>query len=77
MCRIACLITQFFDHLMIHRDYTILSEFTIMLLEDSGWYKANYTALDEINQHPLLWEKVCQAHFAFCYLQMFRHCTFI
>ena len=38
-------------------DYLVLSEFTIALFEDSGWYKANYTALREVNQHPLQWGK--------------------
>jgi len=35
----------------------VLSEFTIALFEDSGWYKANYTALHEVNEHPLQWGK--------------------
>jgi len=38
-------------------DYQVLSEFTVALLEDSGWYKANYTALNELNQIPLMWGK--------------------
>ena len=38
-------------------DYVVLSEFTIAALEDSGWYKANYTALYEIDQPPLQWGK--------------------
>ncbi|XP_065915873.1 leishmanolysin-like peptidase isoform X1 [Dysidea avara] len=41
----------------ISDDYEVLSEFTVALLEDSGWYKANYTALHELNQVPLLWGK--------------------
>ena len=40
-----------------YSDYEVLSEFTVALLEDSGWYKANYTALHELNQVPLLWGK--------------------
>ena len=38
-------------------DYVVLTEFTIAALEDSGWYKANYTALYEIDQPPLRWGK--------------------
>ena len=38
-------------------DYTVLSQFTIAALEDSGWYKGNYTALDELNQLSLEWGK--------------------
>ena len=38
-----------------YSDYQVLSEFTVALLEDSGWYKANYTALHELNQFPLRW----------------------
>ncbi|XP_065916878.1 uncharacterized protein [Dysidea avara] len=41
----------------LSRDYQILSEFTIALLEDSGWYKGNYTALSALNQLPLQWGK--------------------
>jgi len=39
----------------IFRDYQVLSEFTLALLEDSGWYKGNYTALSALNQLPLEW----------------------
>ena len=38
-------------------DYDVLSEFTLVLLEDSGWYKANYTALHNLKQNPLQWGK--------------------
>ena len=34
-----------------------MSEFTLALLEDSGWYKANYSALHDIKQNPLQWGK--------------------
>lgn len=40
---------------MMHSDYEVLSEFTLAFLEDSGWYKANYTALSELNQNSLQW----------------------
>ena len=40
-----------------YSDYVILTDFTIALLEDSGWYKGNYTALHELNQLPLEWGK--------------------
>ena len=58
----------------MHSDYSILSELTIALLEDSGWYKANYTALYELNQHPLLWGKGVSSWFVFrifMYMQYF------
>ena len=35
----------------------VLSEFTLALFEDSGWYKANYTALHSLKQNPLQWGK--------------------
>ena len=38
-------------------DYVVLTEFTVAALEDSGWYKANYTALNEIDQPLLQWGK--------------------
>ena len=42
---------------IFYRDYDVLSEFTVGLLEDSGWYKANYTALYNLKQNPLQWGK--------------------
>ena len=46
-------------HILIFtfRDYEILSEFTIALFEDTGWYKANYSALYALNQQKLHWGK--------------------
>ena len=38
-----------------YRDYEVLSEFTLAFLEDTGWYKANYTALSELSQNSLRW----------------------
>ena len=35
----------------------VLSEFTLALFEDSGWYKANYTAFYNLQQNPLQWGK--------------------
>lgn len=47
LCLISC-----------YSDYLVLSQFTIALLEDSGWYKGNYTALEMLNQFPALeWGK--------------------
>ena len=40
-----------------YSDYLVLSQFTIALFEDSGWYKGNYTALELLNQLPLQWGK--------------------
>ena len=53
---LCCICTSYYI-LLISRDYCILSEFTIALLEDSGWYKANYTALYNLKQNPLQWGK--------------------
>ncbi|XP_065916685.1 uncharacterized protein [Dysidea avara] len=41
----------------ISSDYIIFSEFTLALLEDSGWYKGNYTALSALNKRSLEWGK--------------------
>ena len=38
-------------------DYEILSELSIAFFEDTGWYKANYTALSDLNQNSLQWGK--------------------
>ena len=40
-----------------YSDYLVLSQFTVGLFEDSGWYKGNYTALERLNQLPLEWGK--------------------
>ena len=40
----------------------VLSEFTLALFEDSGWYKANYTALYNLKQNPLQWGKGKDIH---------------
>ena len=50
VCKSLCLISSY-------SDYLVLSQFTIALLEDSGWYKGNYTALEMLNQFPLQWGK--------------------
>ena len=46
----------------------MLSEFTAALFEDSGWYKANYSALSALDQHALQWGKgmdnyTCKLHY--------------
>ena len=43
--------------IILTRDYAVVSEFTLALFEDSGWYKANYTALYNLKQNPLQWGK--------------------
>ena len=63
----------------------ILTDFTIALLEDSGWYKGNYTALDELNQLPLEWGKgtyVCRRFdSSLCAIKLCMHsglgCSFL
>ena len=52
-----CFIFFFYWFCYPYSDYEILSEFTLALFEDSGWYKANYTALYNLKQHPLHWGK--------------------
>ena len=44
-------------HYLLFSDYMVLSEFTLALFEDSGWYKANYTALYNLKQNSLQWGK--------------------
>ena len=48
--------------ILLSRDYEVLSEFTLALFEDSGWYKANYTALYDLKQNPLQWGKGKDVH---------------
>ena len=37
--------------------YTSISNFTLNLLEDSGWYKVNYTAAELLQNYRSLWGK--------------------
>ena len=37
--------------------YTSISNFTLNLLEDSGWYRVNYTAVELLFNYELLWGK--------------------
>ena len=39
------------------RDYSVLSNFTLAFFEDSGWYKVNYSSLEDLHQFDLLWGK--------------------
>ena len=48
--------------ILLSRDYQVLSEFTLALFEDSGWYKANYTVLYNLKQNPLQWGKGKDGH---------------
>ena len=60
------------------RDYEVLSEFTLALFEDSGWYKANYTALYNLKQNPLQWGKGRNRHntdLTFMYVQLYLYVT--
>ena len=50
-------INKLTSYLYSSSDYVVLSEFTLALFEDSGWYKANYTALYDLQQNPLQWGK--------------------
>ena len=51
------LLTNKLLHYLSFSDYMVLSEFTLALFEDSGWYKANYTAFYSLKQNPLQWGK--------------------
>ena len=42
---------------LLFSDYVVLSEFTLALFEDSGWYKADYSVLYYLKQNSLLWGK--------------------
>ena len=48
-----------------HSDYLVLSEFTAALFEDSGWYRANYSALSALDQHQLQWGKGINVYYVF------------
>ncbi|XP_065883622.1 ciliated left-right organizer metallopeptidase-like [Dysidea avara] len=38
-------------------NYTSISNFTLNILEDSGWYKVNYTTAESLYSYELLWGK--------------------
>ena len=43
---------------LIHTcSYTSISNFTLYLLEDSGWYKVNYAVAESFYNYELLWGK--------------------
>ena len=48
---------HFICNFILLSDYDVLSKFTLLLLEDSGWYKVDYTALDSLRQNSLQWGK--------------------
>ena len=37
--------------------YSSISNFTLMLLEDSGWYRVDYAAAEALYNYELLWGK--------------------
>ena len=37
--------------------YTSISNFTLNLLEDSGWYEVDYAATESLYNYELLWGK--------------------
>ena len=44
------------DHsLSMYSDYAVFSNFTLAFFEDSGWYKVNYTFINNYNQFELQW----------------------
>ena len=38
-------------------DYNVFSNFTLAFFEDSGWYKVNYTFVNNYDQFELQWGK--------------------
>ena len=55
MCKagtLTCCMTDFSPHSF--SVYSVLSEFTLALLEDSGWYQVNYAMANRtINDEPI------------------------
>ena len=43
--------------ILILSDYLVLSEFSLALLDDSGWYEVDYASLHNLKQNPLKWGK--------------------
>ena len=37
--------------------YTSINNFTLNLLEDSGWYRVDYAAVERLFNYELLWGK--------------------
>ena len=49
--------------------YSSISNFTLLLLEDSGWYKVNYAVAESLHNYELLWGK---GEFISCKQVMYR-----
>ena len=48
----------------MYSDYAVFSNFTLAFFEDSGWYKVNYTFINNYDQFELQWGKgVYYRHF--------------
>ena len=43
--------------LSVCSDYNVFSNFTLAFFEDSGWYKVNYTFVNNYDQFELQWGK--------------------
>ena len=41
----------------MYSDYAVFSNFTLAFFEDSGWYKVNYTFINNYDQFELQWGK--------------------
>ena len=39
----------------MYSDYAVFSNFTLAFFEDSGWYKVNYTFINNYDQFELQW----------------------
>ena len=44
----------------VYSDFAVFSNFTLAFFEDSGWYKVNYTFINNYNQFELQWGKGMQ-----------------
>jgi len=51
-------------------DYAVLSNFTLAFFEDSGWYKVNYTFMNNYDQFELQWGRgMCKIYFIYQVIQ--------
>ena len=41
----------------VYSDFAVFSNFTLAFFEDSGWYKVNYTFINNYDQFELQWGK--------------------
>ena len=54
-CSIPDAVTVTDISLSTYSDYAVFSNFTLAFFEDSGWYKVNYTFVNNYDQFELQW----------------------